>query len=127
VDEREAALIAGRVERRRRLRDVIADDGRVADVAVAQAELVVGEPDRARIVGALGLLQRAAEQRDRAGRFALRRREPRVQAPEVGEAERMEPLAFFSAQRRPPGDVVRLNQASARSGLTAPSRVSPAA
>ena len=64
VDEREVAAVAGRVQRRRRLRDVLADDRRVADVAVAEAELVVGEADRARVVRALRLLQRAA----RAGR-----------------------------------------------------------
>ena len=95
VDQREVAPIAGGVQRRGRLRDVLADDGGVADVAVAETELVVGEADGARVVGALGLLERAAEERDAARRLAARDRQPAVQPPELGQPRRIEPLALF--------------------------------
>ena len=51
MDQRQVAAVAGGVQRRGRLRDVLADDRGVADVAVAQPELVVGEADGARVVG----------------------------------------------------------------------------
>ena len=53
------AAVAGGVQRGRGLGDVLADDRDVADLAVALAELVVGEADGARVVRGLGLLQRA--------------------------------------------------------------------
>ena len=56
---------------------MLADDGRVADVAVAETELVVGEADGPRIVRALRLFQGAAEQRDRRA-TARRGRSPDV-------------------------------------------------
>ncbi len=67
------------------MRDVLADDGDVADLAVALAELVVREADGARVVRHLGLLQRAAVQRDGARLIAARRREAAVQPPERRE------------------------------------------
>ena len=82
VHEREVAPIAGGVQRRGRLGDVLAHDRDVADLAVALAELVVGEADGARVVRDLGLLQRAAVQRDGARLIAARRREAAVQPPE---------------------------------------------
>ena len=78
--------VAGRVQRRGGLGDVFADDGRVADLAVAVAELVVGEADGAGIVASLGLFQRAAVKRDRARLIAAGRGEAAVQTPERGEA-----------------------------------------
>ena len=45
--EREVAPVAGRVERRGGFRDVLAHDRHVADLAVALAELVMGETDGA--------------------------------------------------------------------------------
>ena len=72
---------------------MLAHGGGVADLPVAKAELVVGEPDGARIVRALGLLERLGQQRDRAGGFAGRDREAAVHAPQVGEPGRIEPLA----------------------------------
>ena len=80
------AAVAGRVQRRGGLGDVLAHDGDVADLAVALAELVVGQADAARIVGDLGLLQRAAVQRDRARLIAARRRQPAVQPPQRRQA-----------------------------------------
>ena len=60
VHQREVAPVAGGVQRGRRLGDVLADDRHVADLAIALPELVVGEADGARVVGALGLLERLA-------------------------------------------------------------------
>ena len=88
MDERQVTAIPGRVERRRRFRDVLAHGRRVADVPVALAELVVRESDAARIVGQLGLLQRAALQRDRARLIAAHVRQPPVQPPQRREAAR---------------------------------------
>jgi hypothetical protein len=55
----------------------------------------VGEPDRARIVGALGLLERASQQCDRPRAFPLGDRQSRVQPPEIRQAQWMQPLALF--------------------------------
>ena len=64
MDQREVAAIARRVQRRRGLRDVLADDGDVRHLAIAQAELVVGEADAARVVGGFRVLQRPRLQGD---------------------------------------------------------------
>ena len=100
-------LITRRVQRRGGLRDVLADDGGVADVAVAEAELVVGEADRARVVRPLRLLQRAGEERDAARRFTLGDRQLAVQAPQLREPGRVQPLALVGriarALRSPAG------------------------
>jgi hypothetical protein len=47
VDEREVPAIARRLQRRRGLGDVLADDRDVADLAIALAELVMREADAA--------------------------------------------------------------------------------
>ena len=86
VDERQMAAIARRVKGRRRLGDVLADDGDVADLPIAVAELVMGEADGARIVRQFGLLQRAAVERDRARLIAARRREAAMQPPQCRQA-----------------------------------------
>ena len=85
LHERQVAAVAGGVQRGGGLRDVLADDGDVADLAVALAELVVGEADRQRVVGDLGLAQRAAVQGDRARLVAAREGDAAVEAPERGE------------------------------------------
>src|SRR5262249_29357750 len=95
VHQRQAALITRRVQRRRRLRDVLADDRRVPDVPVAETQLVVRQSDGARVVGALGLFQRAAEERDGTRRLAFRNREACVKAPQVRQPKRVQPLALF--------------------------------
>ena len=46
VHEGQIAAVAGGMQRRRRLRDVLADDGGVADLFVAEPKLVMGQPDR---------------------------------------------------------------------------------
>ena len=75
--------VAGGVQRGRGFGDVLAHDGHVADLPVALAEIEVGEADRARVVGDLGLLQGAVVQRDRPRLFAARKRDAAVQAPEI--------------------------------------------
>src|SRR5437899_12656602 len=82
MHERQMTAIARRVERGGGLGDVLADDRDVADLLVALAELVVREADRARVVGHLGLFQRAAVERDRAGLVAARGGYAAVKAPE---------------------------------------------
>ena len=93
VDEREMTAIAGGVQRGGRLRDVLADDGGVADLPVALPELVVREPDAARIVRGFRLLQRAAVHRDRARLIAARRGEASVQPPQRRQAARRHGVA----------------------------------
>ena len=93
VAQREVAPIAGGVERRDRLADLLADDRRVADLPVADAQLVVREADGARVVRELGLLQRAAVERDRARLVAAARRQPAVQPPQRRQPRGRDPLA----------------------------------
>ena len=93
VDEREVAAVAGGVQRGRGLGDVLADDRDVADLAVALAELVVGEPDGARVVRGLGLLQRAAVHGDRARLVAAGRGQPAVQPPQRRQPARRDGVA----------------------------------
>jgi len=94
VHQREMTQVAGRVQRGRRLRDVIADDRAVADLAVAEPELIVGETDGAGIVRAFSLFQRAGEEGDASGRLAPCDRELAVQPPQLRQAGRVQPLAF---------------------------------
>ena len=86
VHQREVPAIAGGVQRGRGLRDVLADDRDVADLAIALAELVVGEADAARVVRGLRVLQRAPVQRDGARLIAARRRQAAVQPPQRRDA-----------------------------------------
>ena len=83
VDHRQVPAVAGGVKRRRRLRDVLADDGGVADLAVAEAELVVGKADRARVVRPLGLLEGRVRKRDAARGLAAGDSQPAVHAPQL--------------------------------------------
>src|SRR6185295_19922606 len=86
VDEREMTAIAGGVQGRGRLGNVLADDRDVADLPVALPELVVREADAAGVVRRFRVLQRARVHGDRARLIAARRRKPSVQAPERGDA-----------------------------------------
>ena len=86
VHQREVAPVAGRMQRRRGLRDVLAHDGDVSDLPVALPELVVREADEPRIVRGFGLLECAPVHRDRARLIAARRGQPSVQPPERGKA-----------------------------------------
>ena len=85
---REVPPVAGGVQRRGGFGDVLADDGHVADLPVALAEIEVGEADGARVVRDLGLLQGAAVQGDGARLFAARERDAAVQAPQIREQDR---------------------------------------
>ena len=80
---REVAAIARGVQRGRGLGDVLAHDRHVADLAIAEAEVEVGETDGARVVRALGLLERPAVQGDGARLLAARERDAAVRAPEI--------------------------------------------
>src|SRR5258707_1599557 len=88
VNEREVTAIASRVKRRGGLRDVLAHDGGVADLAVALAQLVVGKTDGAGVVRNLRLFERAAMERDSAGLVPTQRRQASMQAPERRETAR---------------------------------------
>ncbi len=61
MEEREVTAIAGGVQRRSRFRDVFTDDRAVADLFVAETELVVREADGFGIVCLLGVSQRATQ------------------------------------------------------------------
>ena len=89
MDEREVPLVSGGVKRRCGLGDVIADDRRVADLPVAQPQLVVGQADRPGIVRALGLLERACQEGNAARRLSLGDRQLAVQAPQLRQPRRM--------------------------------------
>ena len=66
VDKCEVTQIAGGMEGGRGLRDVLANDGAVANLPVAEAEFVMGETDGTGIVRPLGLFQRACKEGDAA-------------------------------------------------------------
>jgi len=72
---------------------VLAQDGDVAHLTVAASQLVVGQPDGARIVSALGLFQCAALQRDGAGVVSAGPGEPAVQPPQRRKAAGRDRLA----------------------------------
>ena len=60
------SAISGRVERRRSLGEVVAHDSGVADLLIAECQLVMGEPYRLGVVGKLGVFQRPHMERNRA-------------------------------------------------------------
>ncbi len=72
-----------------RLRDVIANDGAFADLPVAEPELVVGEADRARVVGAFRLLQRAREKGNAPRGLPLGDGQLAMESPELGQPGRV--------------------------------------
>jgi hypothetical protein len=71
---------------------VLAHDRHLADLSIAETELVVGESDGARIVRAFGLAQGFREKRDAARRLAARNGETAVDPPKVGQPGRIKPL-----------------------------------
>jgi hypothetical protein len=89
--------IAGRMEGRCSLGDVLVNNRHVADMAIAEAKLVVGEPDGARIVGALRLLERLGEEGYTAGRLSACDRKATVHSPQIREPGGAQAL---SAHRR---------------------------
>ncbi len=89
----QVTTVAGRVQRGDRLPDLLPHDRRVADLAIAHAEFVVGEADGAGVYGELGLLEGAAKQRDRARLVAAQRGQAAVQPPQRGEPGGRDALA----------------------------------
>jgi hypothetical protein len=81
MHERKVPSIARRVERRRRLGEMLAYDSGVADLFVAVRELVMGEPDRPRVMGKLGVLQGSRVQRDGSRLLTSGERNPAVKTP----------------------------------------------
>ncbi len=92
MHHRQVAPVADGVQGRGRLRQVLADNGRVADLPIAQAQFEVREADGSRVVRAFGGLTRFGEEGDAARRLAARRRETAVHPPEIGKAGRVESL-----------------------------------
>ena len=99
VHHRQVPAVASRMKRGRSAGNVLAHDGGVADLAVADPKLVVGEPDRPGVVRALGELQRAGEKRNTPRGFAAGDGDAAVHAPEIGETGGIQALASFG--RRP--------------------------
>ena len=93
MDHGEMASIACGVQSGGRLGDVLPHDRHLADLTVAEAQLVVGKADRTRVVGAFRLLQCFGQERDPAGGLAPGNSQAAVHAPQVGEPGRIEPLA----------------------------------
>ena len=63
VDQRQVTKVPRGMERGCGLRDVLPHDGAVANLAIAEAKLVMGEADGSRVVGALSLFQGAGKKR----------------------------------------------------------------
>ena len=93
MHHRDMTAIAGRIQRRRCLRDVLANNGDVADLAVAQTQLVVRKANGPGVVRPLRLLEGLAEEGDSAGRLAVGDREAAVHAPDIREPGRVQTLA----------------------------------
>ena len=85
VNEREVAAIASGVQRRRRFGQLLADDAGIADAAIGEGELVMCEPDGARVVRQLGVLERARMMGDGARLITACERQAAVQPPQHGE------------------------------------------
>ena len=64
MHQRQVALVAGGVQRRGRLGQVFPEDAGVADLLVAQRQLVMGQADGARVAGQFRELQRARVEGD---------------------------------------------------------------
>ena len=93
VDQREVASLAGGMQGGGRRVDVVADDGELADLLVADAEFVVRQADGARVVRQFRLLQGAAEQRDGARLVGPKKRHAAMEPPQRREAHRFDALA----------------------------------
>ncbi len=85
MHERQVPTIAGGVQRVGRRRQVLADDAGVADLLVAERQLVVGQADGARVVGELGVLEGTRVEGDGARLLAAREGDAAVQPPQRRE------------------------------------------
>ncbi len=95
MDHREMAAVPGGVQRGGGLGDVLADDSGVADLPVAEPQLVVREADGAGVVGPLGQVQGAGEKSNPAGGLVAGHRDPAVEPPQVRQPRRIQPLTGF--------------------------------
>src|SRR5262245_61808661 len=95
MDHGQMTTITGSVEGRCGLRDVLPNDRRVADLAIAEPQLVVCEPYGAGIVRALGLRESLDQKRNATGGFTAGRRQPPVHPPQLGQSGRLQTLARF--------------------------------
>ena len=100
MHEGERPAIPGGVQRRRRLGQMLADDGRVADLPVAAGQLVVRESYGARVARTLAVLERARRNSDRPGPIPACEGDRSVQPPERRQERRLGALARFVG--RPP-------------------------
>src|SRR5215210_8744091 len=87
--------------------DVLADDGGIANLPVADAKLVVCQPDRSRIVGPFRQAKSAAEKGDPSRRLPARNCDAAVHPPQVGKSCGVEAIA---ADRLGPKGIGRLVQ-----------------
>ena len=85
--------IAGGVQCRCSFGEVIADDAGVADLLVADRELVVRQTDGPRLVRQFGVFQGARMERDGAGLLTAREGDAPMQTPERGELRVSDALA----------------------------------
>ena len=81
VHERQVPAIPGGVQGRGGLRQMVAEDSRVADLLVTEGELVLRETDGAGVVGKLGVFERARMQCDCPRLLAARERDAAVKPP----------------------------------------------
>ena len=95
----EMATIAGGMQRGRGFGDVLADDGHVADLAIALTEIEMGEADGAGVVRHFRLLECAVVESDGPRLFAARERDPAVQAPQVGMQRLRQIIAIRGAAK----------------------------
>ena len=125
VHHREVARVSGGVKGGSGLREVVAHDGGVADLAIAEPELVVGEADGAGIVGPLGLRQRPRQKSNAAGGLAAGGRQPAMHAPEIGQAGGVQSLARLGRAAERLGSLahVVLQQPGLRQGAADPQLV----
>jgi len=103
VHQREIALVADRVQRRRGFGEMVGHRPEIADQLVAAGELEVGKTDGAEIVRDFGLFQRPSLEGDGARLIAARRREPAMQPPEVrknGWSDRFTQRVRRASERR---------------------------
>ena len=82
MDERQMPAVPGCVEGRRRLGEVVAYDSRVADLLVAERQLVVGKADGPGVMRTFGVFQGSGVERDRSRLLTTRERHAAVEPPE---------------------------------------------
>ncbi len=116
----EVTAIAGRMQRGRGFGQMITDDRMVADLLVAEDQFEMRQPDAARVVRRLGVLERPGVQGDGPRLLADGIGDPAVQAPQRGQQGLRDLLANLI--RRPPehgGGPLRISSEQPRFGQRA--------